>query len=460
MAKLILKRGTTSKIVRVFIQDSSQTNGDGLTGLAYNTASLTAYYIREGDATATAITLVTATVGTYTSGGFVAVDGTNLPGVYEIGLPNAALASGDSVIVMLKGATNMVPTILEIELDAYDPQDTTALGLSNLDTTVSSRLATSGYTTPDNTDIAAIKTTVDTNLDTNVGSRLAAAAYSVPPSAATISSTVWSQSLPGAFTSGQAGNILGNVVPSVWANATRTLTSLAGNASDIANAVWNELTSGHTTSGSFGSTVGTNIDAAVSSRLPTNSYTAPLSSSQTASAVWDEPTASHTTLGSFGATIGNLVSSIWSAATRTLSSLASNAADIASGVWNATASSYDTAGSTGNKLSSAASAGDPWTTAIPGSYAAGTAGYIVGTNLDDPVSSRAAPGDNMTLDLTQAIPTSNTAQTVGDALNAARAEGFGKWVLIGTTLTLYAGDGVTVVRTFTLDSATNPTQRS
>ena len=64
------------------------------------------------------------------------------------------------------------------------------------------------------------------------------------------------------------------------------------------------------------------------------------------------------------------------------------------------------------------------------------------------------------LNLAQAIPTSNTAQTVGDALNAARAQGFGKWVLSGTTLTLYAADGTTSVRTFTLDSATVPTQRS
>ena len=64
------------------------------------------------------------------------------------------------------------------------------------------------------------------------------------------------------------------------------------------------------------------------------------------------------------------------------------------------------------------------------------------------------------LNLAQAIPTSNTSQTVGDALNAARAQGFGKWVLSGTTLTLYASDGTTAVRIFTLDSASTPSQRS
>jgi hypothetical protein len=64
------------------------------------------------------------------------------------------------------------------------------------------------------------------------------------------------------------------------------------------------------------------------------------------------------------------------------------------------------------------------------------------------------------LNLSQAVPTSNTVQTVGDALNAARAQGFGKWQLVGTTLTLYAPDGTTAVRTFSLDSVSAPTIRT
>jgi hypothetical protein len=67
---------------------------------------------------------------------------------------------------------------------------------------------------------------------------------------------------------------------------------------------------------------------------------------------------------------------------------------------------------------------------------------------------------NSLISLTQSIPASNTAQTVGDALNASRAQGFGAWTVAGTTLTLYAGDGVTVVRTFTLNSSTAPTSRT
>jgi len=64
------------------------------------------------------------------------------------------------------------------------------------------------------------------------------------------------------------------------------------------------------------------------------------------------------------------------------------------------------------------------------------------------------------LDMNQPVPTSNTAQTVGDALNAARAQGFGKWAINGTTLSLYAPDNTTVVKSFTLDSAKFPSQRA
>jgi hypothetical protein len=44
------------------------------------------------------------------------------------------------------------------------------------------------------------------------------------------------------------------------------------------------------------------------------------------------------------------------------------------------------AGSVGAGISAAGSAGDPWTTPLPGGYAPGTAGAIVGTNLDAKVS--------------------------------------------------------------------------
>lgn len=47
------------------------------------------------------------------------------------------------------------------------------------------------------------------------------------------------------------------------------------------------------------------------------------------------------------------------------------------GVWNALAASYNTAGTMGAKMNSAASAGDPWGTVLPGSYLSTEAGGIL-----------------------------------------------------------------------------------
>lgn len=126
--KLTIQKATTSKLIQFFVLDSSQTDGRGLTGLVYNTGSLTAYYYREGVAApATSISLVTMTVGTWASGGFKEIDSTNMPGWYQLGVPDAALAdSAESVIIMLKGAANMAPVEIEIQLGMYFDDDGTA----------------------------------------------------------------------------------------------------------------------------------------------------------------------------------------------------------------------------------------------------------------------------------------------------------------------------------------------
>lgn len=131
----IVTKGATSKIALIFIQDSSSTTGAGLTGLAFNTASLVAYRARsdDGNAGGIAMTLATATKGTWTSIGFVEKDATNMPGWYEFGIPNAALASGsDWCAIEMKGATNMVPFQLLIQLTGADFQDTVRAGLTAL----------------------------------------------------------------------------------------------------------------------------------------------------------------------------------------------------------------------------------------------------------------------------------------------------------------------------------------
>src|SRR6266851_3671889 len=91
---LLVKKGTTSKRIPIFIQDSTVTTGAGKTGLI--NSSVTWYYWREdeGNVGGTSVSVVSATRGSFTSGGFIEKDATNLPGMYEIGIPDAALATG------------------------------------------------------------------------------------------------------------------------------------------------------------------------------------------------------------------------------------------------------------------------------------------------------------------------------------------------------------------------------
>jgi hypothetical protein len=71
-------------------------------------------------------------------------------------------------------------------------------------------------------------------------------------------------------------------------------------------------------------------------------------------------------------------------------------AEIADAVWDEAIAGHLTGGTTGASLNGAGSAGDPWTTALPGAYGAGTAGYIIGTNINGTITSRASSADMAT----------------------------------------------------------------
>lgn len=118
LADEIVTVGSSSNCHDVFISDSSSTTGAGLPGLAFGTGSLTCYYHKSDSATATQISLVTMTAGTFTSSGFIQIDATNMPGWYQICPPNAAYSSGRATSIQCKGAANMVPMNLRVVLTA------------------------------------------------------------------------------------------------------------------------------------------------------------------------------------------------------------------------------------------------------------------------------------------------------------------------------------------------------
>lgn len=139
MAKLMRVRGTTSNIVRVFIQDNSVTTGVGKTGLTNSSTNLQISVIREKSSTVTIYTGANietiTTIGTFANPttsakcGFKAVDGTNMPGVYEIHFHDSAnhFGTGDTskfvnVLVMeiTTTALNIAPVPTEIQLTSFD----------------------------------------------------------------------------------------------------------------------------------------------------------------------------------------------------------------------------------------------------------------------------------------------------------------------------------------------------
>jgi len=371
-----LKKGAKSQSIQFVVLDSTSTTGGRKTGLAYNTSSLTAYYTRNGGSP-TAITLATlaAANSAWSSGGFKELDATNKPGWYRLDLPDAAVATGaDSVGLCIRGATGMVQVDIEIQLEAIDAQDTVRAGLTALPNAAAEAaggLYTRGsgagqITQPSNglisvnaTQLAAqtITAAAGVTFPTSVASPTNITAGTITtvtnltnaPTAGDFTATMKTSigtavaasavaSVTGAVGS-VTGNVGGNVTGSVGSVASGGITAASIAASALngkgdwnigktgyalssagVQAIWDALTSAMTTVGSLGKLVVDNLNATVSSRLASASYTAPLDASATATATQTGLTAQGytSTRAGYLDTLNGLVSAIWSAVTRTL----------------------------------------------------------------------------------------------------------------------------------------------
>jgi len=263
--------GQTSKVVEVVLRDSS--TGMGKTGLAYG--SVSASYCREGG-TRQAITLASGSAGdAYSSGKWAEVDATNMPGVYQLHIPDAALASGAAAVTIALKATGVIDKAIRISLLAVNVQDATAFGLSRLDAPVASRLATTDYTAPANADVTAIKAKTDnlpaspaatgaamtlTSAYDAAKTALSAAAYTTPPTVSDIATAVWGA---GTRTLSSFGTLVSDVTTAVWGAGTRTLTAFGTVAADAAAAVWAVAKASLTATGTIGRWLGTEMAATI-----------------------------------------------------------------------------------------------------------------------------------------------------------------------------------------------------
>lgn len=398
-----IQAGATSQSVYLDILDSTSSTGGRLTGLAYNTASLTAYYVRSGGS-ATAITLATLSTpsSAYSSGGFKEVDATNMPGIYRLDLPNTAIATGAvSVVIMLKGAANMVPVSMCIPLTAFNDQDAVRGGLTalpNANANASNGLPTAGTGTNQislsggrakadvsywNASAVATPDTAGypkvTNKSGTGAGELNLSAGMIAANATQIGGTAQSTGDVNAklntitgYLDTEVAAILAdtNELQTDWANGGRLDNILDARASQTSV-----------------DTIDTNVDAilADTADMQPKLGTPAASVSADIAAVKSQADA-------IKAKTDNLPAS--PAATSDIPSVAS----IADGVWDEATSGHTTAGTTGKALTDAGSAGDPLASAVPGGYSAGTAGYILGHNLDAAVSGRASQTSVDTID--------------------------------------------------------------
>ena len=102
--------GSTSQSIELYL---------GVTGLTASTAGLSARYNRTRTASVS-IPLVARTIAqAWTSGGFAEVDSTNMPGVYRLDIPDAALAAGaDDVTIVVRGASGTNGAVMTVKLSS------------------------------------------------------------------------------------------------------------------------------------------------------------------------------------------------------------------------------------------------------------------------------------------------------------------------------------------------------
>jgi len=123
---MIITAGRTSVSIFVyFVDDDSGTSpGEPTTALLFSDIETggSASTVRQGAARAdfTLVTLASASAS-YTEGGFILVDDTNMPGVYRLDVPDAALITGvDQVVVpvvsLLKVRMNVCELLAKFSL--------------------------------------------------------------------------------------------------------------------------------------------------------------------------------------------------------------------------------------------------------------------------------------------------------------------------------------------------------
>lgn len=125
----VLKKGSKSKLILVYARDAADRRS-GMTGLGPLKPGAVAAYVREGAPEPAQMHLVLSRVGEYLPNGWAEIDAELMPGVYQLGLPDAVLEGGADGAMVYLGFAGAAIDPIEISLVAYDPQDASRIGMS------------------------------------------------------------------------------------------------------------------------------------------------------------------------------------------------------------------------------------------------------------------------------------------------------------------------------------------
>jgi len=109
-----IKPNTTSVIMNVQLFDD--TTGAPKTGLTFESSGIILSYARAGAARIAISPITQIVAGTYTSGGFIEIDATNMPGVYRLDVPNAAIVAGVNAVTIFFAFTGVRSKAVNIGL--------------------------------------------------------------------------------------------------------------------------------------------------------------------------------------------------------------------------------------------------------------------------------------------------------------------------------------------------------
>ncbi len=127
----IVRQDTQNIRIRFFLT-SKDSDEVGIVGLSDSTDGLAAAYIRDNDPTATPIALTSWKEDHREPGAFREIDRDMMPGLYELELPDEVCRSGARCATVMVNALGISNAVVHIDLVAYDPYDSHALGLACL----------------------------------------------------------------------------------------------------------------------------------------------------------------------------------------------------------------------------------------------------------------------------------------------------------------------------------------